>query len=499
MGGHRVINLFHPVAEGDGVNLKYVTKELEATKRGPKGDVGKTGPTGRQGPKGEKGDAGPQGPKGDKGDTGPQGLKRDTGSQGPKGDHGLTGRQGLRGDPGPQGPSGLQGPKGDKGDKGDPGSGSQGPKGDKGDTGPKGDKGDTGPKGDKGDVGPRGPKGSKGDKGDKGDPNTSIPTVKQDLSMQGHTITQLGAPTQDSDSATKKYVDDKPRGMTQATADKRYLGKGGGELSGALHFLNASKITNLGNPQSATDPANKRYVVSRFSQGGLTRLTADNRYLSLNGGGLKGTLKMTNNKITNLADPVDPNDSTDKSWVEAHTVGKYLPNSGGALTGELNMSNNKITNLGSPTDDADATKKSWVESKIPKGLHHLMVYVKGSPNSHTVEYKNDDILSVVYRDVGYDTNGNPISKQLDFNFKSDLPDGFYTYDFDVDRNNDVSMNVYLYGECGKSGYNSKTIYRYWASNFGTSGKDFGIGSDSGHGKGSFDLSGKRCRYTANLS
>ena len=40
--GHKIINLAHPSQEGDAINLKYVTKELGSTKRGPKGDTGAT-------------------------------------------------------------------------------------------------------------------------------------------------------------------------------------------------------------------------------------------------------------------------------------------------------------------------------------------------------------------------------------------------------------------------------------------------------------------------
>ena len=96
--GHKITNLGHPVSEGDACNLKFVNKELGATKRGPKGDqgdVGKTGPAGRQGAKGDKGDSGSQGPKGLKGD------------KGDKGDPGRIQLTGLNSAPGP---------KGDKGD-----------------------------------------------------------------------------------------------------------------------------------------------------------------------------------------------------------------------------------------------------------------------------------------------------------------------------------------------------------------------------------------------
>ena len=169
--------------------------------------------------------------------------------------------------------------------------------------GPKGDKGDQGPIGDRGPAGPRGSVGATGQKGDKGDTGArgakGTFSVSGDLNMKGNKVTGLGSPTSLSDATTKKYVDNKPTGMSKATADTLYLGKGGGELSGALHFPNASKITNLGNPQVATDAANKRYVDSK--SGGITQLTADGRYLSKNGGEMNGTLNMRGNNITNVS------------------------------------------------------------------------------------------------------------------------------------------------------------------------------------------------------
>ena len=49
--------------------------------------------------------------------------------------------------------------------------------------------------------------------------------------------------------------------------------------------------------------------------GGIMQLMADNRYLSVNGRGLRGNLNMTNNEITNLSEPVDGNDAANKLWV----------------------------------------------------------------------------------------------------------------------------------------------------------------------------------------
>ena len=162
--------------------------------------------------KGDDGDQGDQGPKGDKGDTGPRG------------------------------------PRGSKGEKGD-----QGPKGDTGATGKKGPKGDTGATGPRGNVGPRGGKGDKGDQG-----RTTIPTVSQDLSMNDNNIGQLKTPTEDDDAATKKYVDDKPRGITQLKADNRYLSLNGGGLGGSLNMNDTNKITNLADPTNDKDATKKQ-------------------------------------------------------------------------------------------------------------------------------------------------------------------------------------------------------------------------------------------------
>ena len=133
--------------------------------------------------------------------------------------------------------------------------------------------------------------------------------------------------------------------------------------------------------------------------------------------------------------------------------------------------------MGEPTSPDDATNKSWVESKIPKGLYQLVAYVKGNPDSHTVEYKNDDVQSITYRKVGND-------KQLIFSFKNDLPNGFYVYDFEIRKNgNDTTvLDVYLYGECGGSGYDSKTLYRFWGKNVNNTSKEFSVRSNSDQGK-----------------
>ena len=66
-------------------------------------------------------------------------------------------------------------------------------------TGPRGRKSD---KGDKGDTGPQGPQGT-GGLTDAGF------TMKAGINMGNRKVTNLGTPTNNTDAATKKYVDDK--------------------------------------------------------------------------------------------------------------------------------------------------------------------------------------------------------------------------------------------------------------------------------------------------
>ena len=207
MNGNRIIDLPDPVEDDEPVTKGYADQHYSS---GDKGDTGAQGP---RGPGGAKGDTGAQGPKGDTGAQGPKGDKGDvgnTGPRGPKGQKGDIGNKGVPGNPGLvgpvgpqglQGPQGLTGPRGRKGEKGD--AGAQGVKGDKGDTGAQG------PKGDKGDTGAQGAKGDKGDKGDPGQGFTSSGvTMSGEINMGDNKITNVKTPTNNTDAATKKYVDD---------------------------------------------------------------------------------------------------------------------------------------------------------------------------------------------------------------------------------------------------------------------------------------------------
>ena len=113
-----------------------------------------------------------------------------------------------------------------------------------------------------------------------------------------------------------------------------------------------------------------------------------------------------------------------------------------------------------------------------------------TPNSHTVEYKSSNVSSVNYVKVGQDL-------KLTFHFNNDLPEGYYSYDFDLCKSTTTSMEMFLYGEAGGSGFDCKTLHRFWASNQ-DSGQTYRIGSDSGQGKRFLKLTGKQTQIHGNL-
>ena len=200
------------------------------------------------------------------------------------------------------------------------------------------------------------------------------------------------------------------------------------------------------------------------------------------------SLDLGNNRITLLGDPIDDRDATNKKWVRDNAPGLgqadadslYVQQSNPNITAELDMSNHKVTNLADPSEPADSANKRWVESVLPDEIWHIMAHIKGSPGTgnYNIVHKDDKIIqNIVYRTVGNDI-------QLIYNFKNDLAAGIYAYNFDVRSSGHTSgTNILLYGECGGSGYNCSTLYRYWAANKSESGKKFyTVTKDSGSGK-----------------
>ena len=167
---------------------------------------------------------------------------------------------------------------------------------------------------------------------------TEIDSVSGDLSgylpLTGGTMTgalNVQTPTEDTNAATKKYVDDAVQNATDP------------ELEGRVEALETSQATQ------DTEIANLK--------SGTTALP----YIKDTGDTVTGTYDFTGADLTVKAPTADASPAT-KAYVDSKitnlengsTALPYVKKAGDSMTGILNMSNNKVTNVADPTADGDA-------------------------------------------------------------------------------------------------------------------------------------------------
>ena len=168
-------------------------------------------------------------------------------------------------------------------------------------------------------------------------------TVDGNYNMVGKKLTNVGAPTSDTDSATKKYVDDNSGGKTSLiTVDSN------------IDMKSQFSITKLKTPSNNDDAATKKYVDDSKIDGSV--------FLKLDGTRpMTGNLNMNNQRILNIPAPTGNNQPTPL----AYTNLAYLKVDGSnPMTNDLNMDNKKIINLITPTNNSDAVPKKYVDDSI---------------------------------------------------------------------------------------------------------------------------------------
>ena len=118
-----------------------------------------------------------------------------------------------------------------------------------------------------------------------------------------------------------------------------------------------------------------------------------------------------------------------------------------------------------------------------------LLFFKGTVVSHTIGHMDSSLVnSLVLRKVGNDT-------QITIHFKKDLEHGIYSYEFEVSSDHTSGFDVYMYGECGGSGFHAQTMYRYWSSTEYNTGKDFNPRTQSNvHGGYFLRGSGKKVQF-----
>ena len=249
-------------------------------------------------------------------------------------------------------------------------------------------------------------------------------TADGNYDMVGKKLTNVGAPTSDTDSATKKYVD---------------TNSGGGKTSlltvdSNIDMKSQFSITKLKTPSNNDDAANKKYVDDSKVDGsvflkldGTRKMTGnldmnnkrifnlpnptgskqriplaygDIAYLHVDGSNMMTNhLNMNNKKIINLVTPTNNTDAVPKKYVDDSLSNQdfssfFKKDGSRAMTSDLNIGGHKIINLEDPTSDSDAANKKYVDGNLhqthvqPSHYKDEFAFLMTSPTQWTDEIDN---------------------------------------------------------------------------------------------------------------
>ena len=213
----------------------------------------------------------------------------------------------------------------------------------------------------------------------------------RDVDMEGNKIFALPEPDQDSDPATKKYVDD---------LQNRYIDKRGNIKFGRNINLDNKRIFALKDPKKDYEATNKKYVddsitkrlqeekdkflpkdpaAKEYIDEAIKGLAGGNILVSKEGVFIKANghyratapLDIDNHKMENLPEPLEDGDAVNKKYVdeivEDLTLKQGLIRENGGFNlvdSYINMNFNNIRNVGYPQNNADAVPKNFVDKMI---------------------------------------------------------------------------------------------------------------------------------------
>ena len=210
---------------------------------------------------------------------------------------------------------------------------------------------------------------------------TSLITVDSNIDMKSqYSITKLKTPSDNDDAATKKYVDD-------SKVDGSVFLKLDGTRSMTRNLdMNNKRILNIPAPNGNNQPTPLAY--------------SDLAYLKVDGSNsMTNNLNMNNKKIINLITPTNNSDASTKKYVDDsisnQDLSSFLKKDGSnSMTSDLDIGGNKIINLEDPASDSDAVTKKYVDSQLhqtqvqPSHYKDKFAFLMSSTNQWTDEIDN---------------------------------------------------------------------------------------------------------------
>ncbi|CAH3196324.1 unnamed protein product [Porites evermanni] len=257
--------------------------------------------------------------------------------------------------------------------------------------------------------------------------------MTNNLNMDNKKIINLRPPTDSTDGATKKYVDD------SIPDTSSFIKKDGSvAMTGNLNVGN-KKIVGLVTPTSNTDAATKKYVDDNAGSPDLSNYFKKDGTVTMT-----GNLNLGNNKIVGLATPVSNTDAATKKYVDDNVgspdLSDYLEKDGTvAMTGNLdladvNLGGNNINNLGVPTQDNEAVTKGYVDNLV----HSTAV----QPSHYKDEFSYLMSSGAQWTD---ETDGGNIDpdKVYDYHTAFDIKPKEVVYNVDINANQKEIKNIKL--------------------------------------------------------
>ena len=169
-------------------------------------------------------------------------------------------------------------------------------------------------------------------------------TSDGDYDMVNKKLKNVGAPSDNTDAASKKYIDDN----SSVTPTPSQLA-----VDSNIDMKDRYRILNLKHPVDSDEPATKQYSDSKFLDRDGSRT-------------MIGNLDMNNNKIIKVGTPTVNDDAANEKYVDDSKVdvSPYFKKDGTvAMTGNINMDSNRIYNLPAPTGPKQSTPLAFTDLK----------------------------------------------------------------------------------------------------------------------------------------